>query len=477
MNNKMKSFLCVLVCLFVSVSVFAEDELVTRYMQAANNQFSEGNYERAFTYINNVLSFYTESTVPGNVVVAAELIYYTYLTQIRDTRNYTAFAKFKEKLIEYPYVGSERIRRTVNVINTQEMQDTTWGSDPASAYVSPPAGLSAEEVRSIFKNALDEVDSRTNDRNEELKNELITAIKETDGTVSQYIEDQKTTTKNNQLLFTLIIGFCVALLVGFIIFIIHLIVSSRHAKQQNAKIVEALKIAFQVPARQSLASPGIESLPPPPGSGEENLKVVEGSNTRTDIPPESETEEEKQEFDALIQTCREVGTQIDYVTGRKNNSKNVAELVYKLAIEMGASQYEAMVYYSVALVYDIGFLGVNPNLHYEKKLNQDQKNEIRNHVRYAVERLTFVPERFKHVFIDGVFMHHENMDGSGYPDGLTGSDIPYVARLLRVAESYIALVSKRVYHDINDKESAFEKLREMPNIYDSEIVGALEKII
>ena len=81
------------------------------------------------------------------------------------------------------------------------------------------------------------------------------------------------------------------------------------------------------------------------------------------------------------------------------------------------------------------------------------------------------------VFADGVLMHHENMDGSGYPEGLSGSRIPYIARLIRVAESFVALISRRNYRVIFDKESAVAELRSSPGLYDSEIVDVLETII
>jgi HD-GYP domain-containing protein (c-di-GMP phosphodiesterase class II) len=81
------------------------------------------------------------------------------------------------------------------------------------------------------------------------------------------------------------------------------------------------------------------------------------------------------------------------------------------------------------------------------------------------------------IFADGVLMHHENMDGSGYPEGLSENRIPYIARVIRIAESYIALISRRNYRDIYDKESAVEELRKKPGLYDSDIVTVLETII
>ena len=73
--------------------------------------------------------------------------------------------------------------------------------------------------------------------------------------------------------------------------------------------------------------------------------------------------------------------------------------------------------------------------------------------------------------------HHENMDGTGYPNGLKGDDIPQVARLIRVAESYVSLSSKRSYRGAMDKESALDALKAQDGIYDPEVLDALDKIV
>ncbi|HNY22227.1 MAG TPA: HD domain-containing phosphohydrolase, partial [Treponemataceae bacterium] len=140
-------------------------------------------------------------------------------------------------------------------------------------------------------------------------------------------------------------------------------------------------------------------------------------------------------------------------------------------------QYESTLFFSVAMVYDIGFLSIDKGLLLSENLTEDQKYEIRNHVKQGLAQLSFVPERYMSVFADGVLMHHENMDGSGYPEGLTGSRIPYVARMIRVAESFNALISKRNYREIVDKESAVGELKKSPGLYDPELVDILERLI
>ena len=79
--------------------------------------------------------------------------------------------------------------------------------------------------------------------------------------------------------------------------------------------------------------------------------------------------------------------------------------------------------------------------------------------------------------MDAILMHHENMDGSGYPSGIEGEKIPLIARVIHVVESFIALISRRNYRVIFDKEAAIKELRNRPNFYDQKIVDVLDSLV
>jgi HD-GYP domain-containing protein (c-di-GMP phosphodiesterase class II) len=69
--------------------------------------------------------------------------------------------------------------------------------------------------------------------------------------------------------------------------------------------------------------------------------------------------------------------------------------------------------------------------------------------------------------------HHERWDGSGYPEGLSGEDIPYLARILAVADSYDAMTSHRPYKDVLSPVKAEYELRDQSGWqFDSDIVAA-----
>ena len=67
--------------------------------------------------------------------------------------------------------------------------------------------------------------------------------------------------------------------------------------------------------------------------------------------------------------------------------------------------------------------------------------------------------------------------GTGYPAGVQGDKIPLIARIIHVVESFIALISRRNYHGIFDKESAIKELMARPNFYDQKIVDVLDSLV
>lgn len=475
-------------CTLLSLSLYlfsADQDLVNRYMNAANDQYSAGNFEKAFSYINTVLSSYKEEVLPQNVEVLSELVYYGFLEKIKDSRDMKTFNKVKEKLIEYPYVSSDRITRIIKIINTYEAQDIAWGSDPtrpsgsvAETSSNNPVLRNTLELQlaldSIRREAAAEAEIQANRVGSEHQSDLLETQKA--AYESAFEQAKEMSGSNSRLLILALLILGAVMFVIFVIVIINLVVNMKSVKNQNDKFVETLKVVSELtrsPARESLR---LDSLPPVYGNGSE-MRFIGSAMKETGLPPAPSTEAEKLELAELAKKARDIGIEIDEITGRKNNSKNVAEIVFKIAQEMGVAQYEATLFFSVSMVYDIGFLEIDKGLLQAENLNDHQKYEIRNHVKQGLAQLSFVPEKYMAVFADGVLMHHENIDGSGYPEGLQGSRIPYIARLIRVAESFNALISRRNYRAIFDKESAIAELRKSSGLYDSDIIDVLERII
>lgn len=146
-------------------------------------------------------------------------------------------------------------------------------------------------------------------------------------------------------------------------------------------------------------------------------------------------------------------------------------------MQLGLTPGMAMLNFCAAMIYDAGFLALDSELINATTLTDEQKQEMKTHVELAEKHLDFVPKKYWNIFEDAAMKHHENMDGTGYPKGLKGDEIPQIARLIRVAESYVSLSSKRNYRGALDKESAIQKLREQPELYDITVVECLDAIV
>ena len=99
-----------------------------------------------------------------------------------------------------------------------------------------------------------------------------------------------------------------------------------------------------------------------------------------------------------------------------------------------------------AFLHDIGKIGISDNILLKNsKLNENEWKEMKLHPIIGVELIGDLPW-FKDA-IDIILHHHEKFDGSGYPDGLKGNNIPMHARLFAVIDVFDALVSKRPYKE------------------------------
>ncbi len=202
-------------------------------------------------------------------------------------------------------------------------------------------------------------------------------------------------------------------------------------------------------------------------------QLADGPSPLAVSPPEAIPER----LSLLHKRCLEFSREIDEVTRRDNASQRVAELVYGISRARGFGQEEATVHYLASLVYDIGFLNVEPAILASNKISEDEFETLKSHTTLGEIMMFFAEREHRPLFREAALKHHENLDGSGYPAGLRGNQIPYIARVIRVAETYVALVSKREYRKALDKDEALGELIRGGNHYDQEIVLALGSLI
>ena len=293
---------------------------------------------------------------------------------------------------------------------------------------------------------------------------------------SSFSESAKETKKSTRVIIFSIIA--IAVIIVLLVFLIMVIIkkAAKANQIQQEQYAQAFKmLAANQNQTNRLMLGGITDL----YSGNPSLRIA-GSSTwapAAALPDVTFSEEDEEELKQLAVKCEEIGQQIDNVTGRKNNSKNVSELVYKLSVQLGLPQGMAMLNFCAGMIYDAGFLAIDPDLLVATQLTEEEKAAMKEHVNLAEKHLEFVPKKYWSVFEDAATKHHENIDGTGYPHGLKGDEIPQIARLIRVAESYVSLSSKRSYRGAMDKETAVNTLKEQPGFYDQEVVDALDKLV
>jgi diguanylate cyclase (GGDEF)-like protein len=130
-----------------------------------------------------------------------------------------------------------------------------------------------------------------------------------------------------------------------------------------------------------------------------------------------------------------------------------------------------------ALLHDIGKLGVPEYILLKPgRLSDDEFAKIKKHPEIGAAILG--PVEFPWPVLPVVKYHHEKWDGSGYPEGLAGKNIPLTARILSVADVYDALTSTRSYRTAWEHDRAVVKIcEEAGSHFDPEVVAAFERVI
>lgn len=140
--------------------------------------------------------------------------------------------------------------------------------------------------------------------------------------------------------------------------------------------------------------------------------------------------------------------------------------------------------YKSAPLHDIGKVGVPDHILLKPgKLTEEEFEEMKKHTTYgrdaiaAAERNMSQADNFLRFAKEIAYSHQEKWDGSGYPDGLKGDDIPISARLMAVADVYDALISRRVYKPPFPHEKAVSIIKEgKGNHFDPDMVDAFMEI-
>lgn len=139
------------------------------------------------------------------------------------------------------------------------------------------------------------------------------------------------------------------------------------------------------------------------------------------------------------------------------HSSRVAEYSRKIAEKAGKSRNECDSIYYIALLHDVGKIGIPESIiNKEGKLTTEEYEAIKQHPILGAQILHDISE-YPYLSI-GARYHHERYDGRGYPEGLKGTDIPEYARIISVADAYDAMTSRRSYRDPIPQQQVREEL-------------------
>ena len=175
-------------------------------------------------------------------------------------------------------------------------------------------------------------------------------------------------------------------------------------------------------------------------------------------------------YDATIQGWAQALELKDMET--EGHSRKVVDLTIKLATKIGISAEEIVHLRRGALLHDIGKMGIpDAILHKPGKLTGEEWEIMRQHPTYAKEWLSSID--YLKPALDIPYCHHERWDGSGYPRGLRGEDIPLSARIFALVDVWDALRSDRPYRKAWSKEKTIAHIKEQSGKhFDPKVVEA-----
>ena len=164
--------------------------------------------------------------------------------------------------------------------------------------------------------------------------------------------------------------------------------------------------------------------------------------------------------DMLFATVKSLVAAID---AKDEYTRGHSERVYlysmKLAERLGLDEEEMRTLSWAALLHDIGKIAISSDiLNKPSKLTDEEYLIIKTHPVRGVKVLEPIPQ-LRHI-LPTIRHHHERYDGRGYPDGIAGEEIPVLARILAVADTYDAMYSTRAYRPAQTKEFAIGQIRE-----------------
>jgi response regulator RpfG family c-di-GMP phosphodiesterase len=207
-----------------------------------------------------------------------------------------------------------------------------------------------------------------------------------------------------------------------------------------------------------------------------NLRfVLENSLQRKRIEIERLSE---QRAEVLFKAIKGLAAAVDAKSNcSDHHTARTAELCLEIGAELGLSEERLSTLELAAHVHDLGKIGIPDEvLSKPGKLTDDEWVDILRHPSLSAGFLSGIDELAEVASI--VRHHHERMDGCGYPDGFKGDAIPFLSRILAVADAFEAMTSPRPYRSSITWEEALEELRRNSGTqFDPLVVDAVGRVV
>ena len=161
----------------------------------------------------------------------------------------------------------------------------------------------------------------------------------------------------------------------------------------------------------------------------------------------------------------------------EGHSRRVTEVTIKLAQVLNISEEEIIQIRRGSLLHDIGKIGIPDSiLHKPDSLTTEEWTIMRKHPQFAYDMLS--PIEYLRPALTIPYSHHEKWDGTGYPRGLKGEEIPMSARLFAIADVWDAVTSDRPYRAAWTEEQAMAYIREQSGKhFDPQVVDLFFKVV
>ena len=209
-------------------------------------------------------------------------------------------------------------------------------------------------------------------------------------------------------------------------------------------------------------------------------KLDDEYKVRGQIIDENKRLEELQQYQENLSSqlidvlCSTVEAKDQYTRG---HSQRVAQYAREIMYRMGGDEKILQEVYYIGLLHDVGKISIDDSIINKKgRLTEEEYEQIKLHTVAGYQIL-------KHVDVIpdlaiGARWHHERYDGTGYPNGLAGDNIPLIARIISVADAYDAMTSNRSYHKIMPQSVVREEIsRGMGRQFDPAIARIMLEMI